>query len=637
MNEGSPSAGRGTVPIVESDPDAARPVDSLERSRRATRESSRTTRRPLQIFAYDPMLGRVAGNRIGIDIAYERLEPGPVGSKIEIIDYDSTLDTFYPPVDLDSPSVLMCGGLDPSEGDPHFHQQMTYAVVMKVIENFERGLGREIRFRKNRRLKVFPHAFRSPNAFYDFETRSLFFGYFRADDASPGHNRPRQWVFTCLSHDIVAHETAHAVIDKLRYRYRYPTNPDVLALHEAVADIVAIFQHFTFPEVLRESIRTTRADIRSASPLIQLAVQFGHGTGRGSALRSTRDGDAPDPTLYRTAFEPHERGSILVAAVFDAFFKLYRARIEDLLRLATGGTGQLPEGALHPDLVNRAADEAAAAAGEMLTVCLRAFDYMPVLDPDFGDFLRAIITADHELNPVDRHERRAALIESFRARGIHPHGVSSLGEDALLWEPVPKGMLPPLPDEIGSFVLREIVALDRDSDASPEDMGDLGFGSRSAATTKNARKNDVYRSLRRYGWSNRTALGLEGNNLSVVGFNPTFRVGDDGKLRTEVVVQFLDETDPSDEYGGITRGAGATVVFAADGRARYVITTPWPHDGLPDGLEGAARFRRDRTREFVAACDARIPDGPWASDDYWGARMERRFSFASLHRAVGFG
>ena len=61
-------------------------------------------------------------------------------------------------------------------------------------------------------------------------------------------------VFTCLSHDIVAHETTHALLDGLHPRYQEPTNPDVLAFHEAFADIVAMFQHFTLPEVLRFEI-----------------------------------------------------------------------------------------------------------------------------------------------------------------------------------------------------------------------------------------------------------------------------------------------------------------------------------------------------------------------------------------------
>ena len=142
----------------------------------ARSSSSKTavpTRRRLQIYAYDPVRGRVAGNRIVVDVENEALRPGPVGAKLEIVDFDSTRDVFLPPVDLDDPNVLKTSGLNPAEGDHYFHQQMVYAVAMKTVENFERALGREIRFRHNKPLRIFPHAFQGPNAFDDHETRAV--------------------------------------------------------------------------------------------------------------------------------------------------------------------------------------------------------------------------------------------------------------------------------------------------------------------------------------------------------------------------------------------------------------------------------------------------------------------------------
>ena len=129
----------------------------------------------------------------------------------------------------------------------------------------------------------------------------------------------------------------------------------------------------------------------------------------------------------------HARGAILVAAVFDAFLSIYRDRTRDLLRLASGGTGVLPDGELHPDLVNRLAQEAAKAAGHVLNMCIRALDYCPPVDLTFGEYLRALITADMDLMPEDQHRYRVAFIEAFRRRGIYPRDVRTLSEDSLRW------------------------------------------------------------------------------------------------------------------------------------------------------------------------------------------------------------
>jgi hypothetical protein len=128
---------------------------------------SQPTRRPLKIFATDPLLGRTVGNRITIDVANEPVAPGPKGVRIEVIDYDATHDRFYPPVNLNDGAILMQNGLEPSESDPRSHQQMVYAVAMRTIENLDRALGRTIsfRWRGSPRLRFFPHAFLGANRF----------------------------------------------------------------------------------------------------------------------------------------------------------------------------------------------------------------------------------------------------------------------------------------------------------------------------------------------------------------------------------------------------------------------------------------------------------------------------------------
>ena len=47
----------------------------------------------------------------------------------------------------------------------------------------------------------------------------------------------------------------HAILDGMHRRFETPTNRDVLALHEGFADIVALMQHPTMPEILGHHIR----------------------------------------------------------------------------------------------------------------------------------------------------------------------------------------------------------------------------------------------------------------------------------------------------------------------------------------------------------------------------------------------
>jgi hypothetical protein len=84
--------------------------------------------------------------------------------------------------------------------------------------------------------------------------------------------------------------------------------------------------------------------------------------------------------------------------------------------------------------VARLAGEAAKAADHMLRICVRALDYVPPVDLRFGEFLRAMITADADLVPDDPLRYRIAIAEAFRRRGIVPHNITSMAPDSLTWE-----------------------------------------------------------------------------------------------------------------------------------------------------------------------------------------------------------
>lgn len=412
--------------------------------------------RKLRAYAFDPSLSLKLDtsviNNITYKVEWEEVKPGPVGEYIEVVDFDPSSQAFYQPVDLGQTFILAQDGLDPAESNPQFHQQMVYAVAMTTIKNFERALGRKITWSPYRdksgkptdyvqRLRIYPHALREANAYYSPLKKALLFGYFNAAPDQPQLQMPGATVFTCLSHDIIAHEITHALLDGMHRRYIEATHIDSLAFHEAFADIVALFQHFTFPDVLKEQIAKTRGDLGSQNLLGELAQEFGKAIGHYGSLRDAigfidKDGKwqphQPDPSEYAQQREPHQRGSILVATIFDAFINLYRRRVADLLRIATGGTGDLPRGALHPDLVNRMAKEASKTAGHILKMCVRALDYCPPMDINFGDYLRAIITSDYDLVEEDNLDYRIAIIEAFQKRGIFPDKVKSMSVESLL-------------------------------------------------------------------------------------------------------------------------------------------------------------------------------------------------------------
>lgn len=167
---------------------------------------------------------------------------------------------------MDDPAILAQGGLRPAEGDPRTHQLVVYVVAMSVIERFERFLGQRFRWAVGRALVQVPHAFEGRNAFFDPTRRAVLFGYYRADQRDPGPNLPGQVMFTCLSADIIAHEVSHALVHRLRPNFSVPTNPDVFAWHEAFADLVALFHHFTFTRVVADAVAAGRGDLSEYTP-----------------------------------------------------------------------------------------------------------------------------------------------------------------------------------------------------------------------------------------------------------------------------------------------------------------------------------------------------------------------------------
>ncbi|MEV0295307.1 hypothetical protein [Nocardia sp. NPDC050710] len=606
-------------------------------------------RRRLRTFAFDPMSTRLSGQFLTLDIPFERIRgPGPDGGLVQVVDFDASRDTWYEPIDLDDPFLLAQDGIRPIESDPRAHQQVVYAVAMSVIERFERFMGRRFRWHGDQILRLVPHAFEGQNAYFDPRRRAVLFGYYQADAENPGANLPGQVIFTCLSSDIIAHEVTHAIVHRIRRRYNESTNRDVFAWHEAVADLIALFQHFAHRDVVLEAIATTSGELENSAGLLDLAREFGESTGRGAALRSAIKDRNRTPDRFRAAEEPHERGACFVAAVFDAYLDAYQHGIADLLRIATGGTGVLPPGHLHPDLVSRIADEAVKTADRILGMVVRSFDYLPVVDVTFGDVVRAIVTADRGLYPEDRQHLRSTLVEALRRRGIWPKSVTSLTDEALVWHQ-PDTRLNLGDGDHPVDLSRVILSASKDLDPIgnpgelrtppiPEGNGTSGLAD---PRTRRSVFSQVAADLTAWARANAPQLGLDPTfPISCEGVHVSYRLAGDRLPRPELSIQLLQRrTDLENSTQGrqpVIRAATALVV-SADGSVDYIIAKPLPlsDESLADD-DAAAAFHRAGKLRLAAMCE-------WfdqlEADDTLSAwtteHAIHRLDFAAIHSQTG--
>jgi hypothetical protein len=360
----------------------------------------------------------------------------------------------------------------------------------------------------------------------------------------------------------------------------------------------------------------------------QLANQFGRATGMRGALRDaigTFDEETkgwkarkPDPAEYGRTMEPHQRGAILVAAIFDAFIKIYENRVADLLRLYTGGSGILPAGAVHPDLVDRLAQEATKAAGHVLTMCVRGLDYCPPVDLTFGEYLRAVITADHDVVRDDDRNYRVAFVEAFRRRGIYPRDVRTLSVENLLWRE------PGNDDRKHSAELLKLLQRLRDralNQIHTRDRRDLFRRARGI-------RGVLHDALKKHfetdshGKEDAAFLGLEQpGSFEVHSVNFASRVGPDGDLLLQAILQITQGKDVpvGDEEDGESmhfEGGCTLIVDLEEPSISYCVRKPMGSDAR---CLRQQRFVEDFGRSLHAT--------------YFGRGLEdRQEPFALLHR-----
>lgn len=497
-----------------------------------------------------------------VEIPYETFLPGPKGYRMEVIDYDVSTNILYTQAPLEKET-------DPYGDDkiqknftknfldnPHFHAQNAFAIAMATLYRFERALGRSVSWYfeySSHHLKIVPHAFAEPNAYYSREDQGLMFGYFPSSDGM---------VFTCLSHDIVAHETTHAILDGLRPFYITPSSPDQFAFHEGFADLISLLSVLTSPEIvnfalgpdakgkrgLLKATDITQAKLKETF-LLKVGEQLGKALSgvRGQALRHSikelEEGhNYLDLKAYPQYAEPHLRGEILVAALMKAYLVVWEMRVKPLLG----------NGSPYVDR-ERVVEEGVKASAHLLTMAIRAIDYLPPVDLKFSDYLSALLTADKELCPDDRkYGYRQTLFDACAAYGIQPFDNPNIeGPDQGLWAP-------PRKDKTFELAVVHLNALKTDPNAA--------F---------------------RWVWENRESLELDERAFTRVwSVRPITRVGPDRYILQETVVEVLQtlilRANELKEFGLIPPAelkgeqtvkvyGGNTLVFDEFGRLKFNI------------------------------------------------------------------
>lgn len=345
-----------------------------------------------------------------IKIPAEHLEPGPRGARLYVVDYDSGTGKLRKPAKIGVDGRDRFHRADDGRliGSADFRAQNVYAIAASTLAAAEAALGRRLCWGFNgHQLYLVPHAFPEENAYYSPEDGAIFFGYV------PGAEGEVQ---TALSHDVVAHECTHAILDGLRPRFSEPGLPDQPAFHEALADCVALLSVFSLEKVVgrlldqggyeeRVPKEKLGEDSLRETALFAVAEELGRGGGHSGGLRrSVRLKPEPGLLDKREYEEPHTRGEVVVAAVMQTLLSMWAERLPAITEKTADR--------------ERVAEEGAKAADHLLHMLLRGIDYMPPVELEFADVLEAVLVADAVVAPDDEHGYRAALERNFEAFGI---------------------------------------------------------------------------------------------------------------------------------------------------------------------------------------------------------------------------
>ena len=360
------------------------------------------------------------------DDEYDRFLDGPTCRRIAIVDFDPATGAplgapaTFAPYTVSTPTRGRFKTVGMKRDSPEFLAVNAFGTVFETVRMFEEsgGLGRRVSWAfEGEQLLVVPRAGEWANAFYERSTRSLQFFWFES-----GEGR----VYTALSRDIVAHECGHALLDAVIPSLHDASTAEALAIHEAVADLVAVLMALRSKGLRQKVLEQNHNSISDATAFSSIAEQFGIARPRPDdphphALRDLLN----DNTMTSVSgTNPHQLSTVLSAIFYETLVDIFER----------GKSLWSPDAPGQPAMnVDHAANRSLGIAADIFRrLLLRGIDYMPPGELTFGDVGRATLAADNATDPDGENEGKTEVRQRLAQRFVDRGVVSAVTDLALI-------------------------------------------------------------------------------------------------------------------------------------------------------------------------------------------------------------
>lgn len=375
----------------------------------------------VKILPKDPLVARQKGLwPKEVDMVCPTPGDGPTGPRAVVVDYNADLDTRFAPAKLQANRCFR--GLAQLTNarildDFNFHQINVWAIVERTLEILEGKylLGRAVPWAHQAgRLILIPHAGYDENAFYDRDTCALHFFYFEGLQGKP--------VYTCLSHDIVAHELGHAVLDGLKPGYNEVCSAETAGFHEYFGDAVAMMASLGTEETALTVAEESGKTLSARNVVSAIASEFGaalQGLPDEEYLRGAWNKRTVQELRKARSQEEHDWSEVLTGIYYELLAYLYESNRKAIaLERADALAGRPSKAKKDGEERYRSMRALVRSATQTAGVMFRVIDYCPPVDLRYDEYARAVLRAQEVAYPLDEQGIRKFLAGAFRRRGI---------------------------------------------------------------------------------------------------------------------------------------------------------------------------------------------------------------------------